>query len=154
MNRISLFFLFLLCSLTAQAQIVPKETEKTDPTLIENDSILSDTILLPEIIISKQKLSLEDKKQKQCQQIKGCFLLFFHKSLHRRGASCPRPGGKICRVLMLPALRSAAPSTRRCARNPDAPGGIGPGCVSRRRYRSGAARSFARTGRPAGFGGR
>ena len=43
MNRISLFFLFLLCSLTAQAQIVPKETEKTDPTLIENDSILSDT---------------------------------------------------------------------------------------------------------------
>ena len=63
MNRISLFFLFLLCSLTAQAQIVPKETEKTDPTLIENDSILSDTILLPEIIISKQKLSLEDKKQ-------------------------------------------------------------------------------------------
>ena len=63
MNRISLFFLFLLCSLTAQAQIVPKETEKIDPTLIENDSILSDTILLPEIIISKQKLSLEDKKQ-------------------------------------------------------------------------------------------
>lgn len=63
MNRISIYLFFLLCFVAAQAQVVPKETEKTDPILVENDSILSDTILLPEIIISKEKLSLEDKKQ-------------------------------------------------------------------------------------------
>jgi hypothetical protein len=64
MNRIFLllFFLFFSC-LYIYAQDVPKESPKNNPILIENDSILSDTILLPEIIISKEKLSLEDKKQ-------------------------------------------------------------------------------------------
>lgn len=63
MNRISFLFFFLLFALIAQAQILPEENIKTEPTFVENDSILNDTILLPEIIISKQKLSLEDKRQ-------------------------------------------------------------------------------------------
>ncbi|MGL2995200.1 DUF4294 domain-containing protein [Flavobacterium sp. TSSA_36] len=63
MNRIYLFLLFLIGSNLMQAQIIKKDSLTTQELLIENDSILSDTILLPEIIISKQNLSLEDKKQ-------------------------------------------------------------------------------------------
>lgn len=63
MNRIAIFLFSLFSFLSVQAQVIPKETEKTDINLIENDSIISDTILLPEIIISKEILNLEDKKQ-------------------------------------------------------------------------------------------
>lgn len=63
MNRIYICLFFFFCFLSTNAQVVQKGNEKNDPALIENDSILSDTILLPEIIISKEKLSLEDKKQ-------------------------------------------------------------------------------------------
>lgn len=63
MNRIAPFLFLLFCFLPMHAQVVPSENKKKTLDLIENDSILSDTILLPEIIISKEKLSLEDKKQ-------------------------------------------------------------------------------------------
>lgn len=63
MNRISLLLFFFFNCCFIHAQDIPKENPKSNPILIENDSILSDTILLPEIIISKEKLSLEDKKQ-------------------------------------------------------------------------------------------
>ncbi|MGL5113106.1 MAG: DUF4294 domain-containing protein [Flavobacterium sp.] len=46
-----------------QAQVIPAQVQKEALDLTENDSILSDTILLPEIIISKEILSLEDKKE-------------------------------------------------------------------------------------------
>lgn len=63
MNRI-VFFLCFFCFFQAlQAQVVTKEPSKSDLNLIENDSVLADTILLPEIIISKERLSLEDRKQ-------------------------------------------------------------------------------------------
>ncbi|MCI9845921.1 DUF4294 domain-containing protein [Flavobacterium pectinovorum] len=53
---------FLLISFAAKAQITPKENEM-GYTLTENDSILGDTIELPEILISKEKLDPEAKKQ-------------------------------------------------------------------------------------------
>lgn len=54
---------FLLISFAAKAQITPKETSEMGYTLTENDSILGDTIELPEIILSKEKLDPEAKKQ-------------------------------------------------------------------------------------------
>ncbi|PXY38810.1 DUF4294 domain-containing protein [Flavobacterium cheongpyeongense] len=53
---------FLLVSFAAKAQITPKETEM-GYSLTENDSILGDTIQLPEILISKGELDPEAKKQ-------------------------------------------------------------------------------------------
>mgnify|MGYP003574913399 CR=1 FL=1 len=53
---------FLLISFAAKAQITPKESEM-GYTLTENDSILGDTIELPEILISKGDLDPEAKKQ-------------------------------------------------------------------------------------------
>ncbi|WP_163400020.1 DUF4294 domain-containing protein [Flavobacterium fluviatile] len=53
---------FLLISFAAKAQITPKESEM-GYTLTENDSILGDTIQLPEILISKGELDPEAKKQ-------------------------------------------------------------------------------------------
>ncbi|CAI2768301.1 DUF4294 domain-containing protein [Flavobacterium collinsii] len=54
---------FILISLTSQAQVKPKENEQMGYILTEQDSILNDTIELPEIIISKEKLDPEMQKQ-------------------------------------------------------------------------------------------
>ncbi|MCC9019832.1 MULTISPECIES: DUF4294 domain-containing protein [Flavobacterium] len=54
---------FILISLTTQAQVKPKENEQMGYILTEQDSILNDTIELPEIIISKEKLDPEAQKQ-------------------------------------------------------------------------------------------
>lgn len=54
---------FFLISLAANAQITPKDNSEMGYTLTENDSILNDTIELPEIIISKEKLDPETQKQ-------------------------------------------------------------------------------------------
>jgi len=58
------FVLFLiLISATSQAQVTPKEKQEMGYILTEQDSILGDTIQLPEIIISKEKLDPETQKQ-------------------------------------------------------------------------------------------
>lgn len=54
---------FILISFTAQAQVTPKENQEMGYILTEQDSILNDTIELPEIIISKEKLDPEAQKQ-------------------------------------------------------------------------------------------
>lgn len=54
---------FLLISIAAKAQVTPKENSEMGYTLTENDSILNDTIELPEILISKEKLDPESQKQ-------------------------------------------------------------------------------------------
>lgn len=54
---------FLLISIATKAQVTPKENSEMGYTLTENDSILNDTIELPEIIISKEKLDPESQKQ-------------------------------------------------------------------------------------------
>lgn len=52
MKFTSILFL-LLIAFTSQAQVTPKENEQMGYILTEQDSILNDTIQLPEIIISK-----------------------------------------------------------------------------------------------------
>lgn len=59
--KVLLFLLFI--SASANAQVTQKDTIGMGYVLTENDTILSDTILLPEIIIHKEKLDLEAKKQ-------------------------------------------------------------------------------------------
>jgi len=54
---------FLLISIAGKAQVTPKNNSEMGYTLTENDSILNDTIELPEIIISKEKLDPEAQKQ-------------------------------------------------------------------------------------------
>ena len=57
-----LLFLFFIAT-SVNAQVTQKDTIKMGYVLTENDTILSDTILLPEIIIHKEKLDPEGKKQ-------------------------------------------------------------------------------------------
>jgi hypothetical protein len=54
---------FLLISVAVKAQVTPKGNSEMGYTLTENDSILNDTIELPEILISKEKLDPESQKQ-------------------------------------------------------------------------------------------
>ncbi|MNQ83810.1 hypothetical protein D3C85_989120 [compost metagenome] len=54
---------FMLISFSSQAQVTPKENEQMGYILTEQDSILGDTIELPEIIITKEKLDPEAQKQ-------------------------------------------------------------------------------------------
>lgn len=63
MRFTALTLFFILVSLTTQAQVTPKENQQMGYILTERDSILSDTIELPEIIISKEKLDPESQKQ-------------------------------------------------------------------------------------------
>lgn len=68
--RFTSFILFILfVSFSCRAQVTPKENEQMGYILTEKDSILNDTIQLPEIIISKEKkLSAEELKQFQILQ--------------------------------------------------------------------------------------
>ncbi|WP_281233358.1 DUF4294 domain-containing protein [Flavobacterium gelatinilyticum] len=60
---------FILISFSVQAQITPKENQEMGYILTEQDSILNDTIQLPEIIISKgEKMNPEELKQFQILQ--------------------------------------------------------------------------------------
>ena len=64
----SILFL-LIISFSSIAQVTPKENQEMGYILTEKDSILNDTIQLPEIIVSKgQKLSPEEQKQFQILQ--------------------------------------------------------------------------------------
>lgn len=65
--RLTSFILFILfISFSSRAQVTPKENQQMGYVLTEKDSILNDTIQLPEIIISKEKkLSAEELKQFQ-----------------------------------------------------------------------------------------
>jgi hypothetical protein len=56
-----LFFLFL--SISANAQIVQKDTTSMGYVIKENDTIFKDTIQLEEIVIYKGKIDVESKKQ-------------------------------------------------------------------------------------------
>lgn len=64
MKRILFLFGFLLFSITSQTQVIQ---EKTD-VLFENDTILNDTIELPELIVRKEKFDVEARKQFQLLQ--------------------------------------------------------------------------------------
>jgi len=60
-NCILLFL--VLFSFSTNAQVTPKENQQMGYVLTEKDSILNDTIELPEIIITKEKLDPEAQKQ-------------------------------------------------------------------------------------------
>jgi hypothetical protein len=64
--KIIVFFLFV--SFAVQAQEIKKDTVQMGYVLTENDTILGDTIQLPEIVIERHKMSDEDKKQFQLLQ--------------------------------------------------------------------------------------
>lgn len=68
--RLTTFILFILfISFTSNAQVTPKENQQMGYILTEQDSILNDTIQLPEIIISKgEKMNPEELKQFQILQ--------------------------------------------------------------------------------------
>jgi Domain of unknown function (DUF4294) len=57
------FSLIIIAILRLNSQIVPKDTLTFGYTLQEKDSVLTDPILLEEVVISKQKLDPEAKKQ-------------------------------------------------------------------------------------------
>ena len=59
MKRILFLICFILLATAVQAQVIQKESD----IIIENDTILNDTIELPEIIVKKEKLDIEARKQ-------------------------------------------------------------------------------------------
>jgi len=63
MKPVYLIAFFLIISFSGFSQIVPNNTNAMGYVLTEKDSILNDTIKLPEIIISKNKLDEEGRKQ-------------------------------------------------------------------------------------------
>lgn len=63
MKIITCFFFLLFFTVFVQAQIIQKDTIKMGYVLTEKDSILNDTIQLEEIIVSREKLDPEAKKQ-------------------------------------------------------------------------------------------
>ncbi len=63
MKPVYLIAFFLIISFSGFSQIVPNNPNSMGYILTEKDSILNDTIKLPEIIISKNKLDEEGRKQ-------------------------------------------------------------------------------------------
>jgi hypothetical protein len=63
MNLYKFVAFLLFTSLSAQAQIEDDDTTPMGYVLTEQDTIYGDTIVLPELIIDRHKLSEEDKKQ-------------------------------------------------------------------------------------------
>lgn len=63
MKIVKLFFFLLFTTIGVNAQVAPKDTTKMGYVLTENDSILNDTIQLPELVVFKEKLDPEAKKQ-------------------------------------------------------------------------------------------
>ena len=68
MKSIQFLICLLFISTAVKAQIVKKDTEQMGYVLTENDTILNDTIELPEIIVRKEKLDVEARKQFQLLQ--------------------------------------------------------------------------------------
>jgi hypothetical protein len=68
MKSIQFLICLLFISTAVKAQIVKKDTEQMGYVLTENDTILNDTIELPEIIVRKEKLDVEALKQFQLLQ--------------------------------------------------------------------------------------
>ena len=64
MKRTLFLICFILLATAVQAQVIQKESD----IIIENDTILNDTIELPEIIVRKEKLDIEARKQFQLLQ--------------------------------------------------------------------------------------
>jgi ABC-type transporter MlaC component len=63
MKVLKVFAVLFLVSIATQAQIVPKDSLSLGNISKENDSIIDKTVLLEEVVVSKQKLSPEEKKQ-------------------------------------------------------------------------------------------
>jgi hypothetical protein len=63
MNTIKYFLLIFIISFSAAAQVIQKDTTQMGYVLTENDSILGDTIQLQEIIVFREKLDPEARKQ-------------------------------------------------------------------------------------------
>ena len=63
MKIFNFFVLLYILSSFAQAQVVPQDTLQFGYELQEKDSVLTQPILLEEVVISKQKLDPEAKKQ-------------------------------------------------------------------------------------------
>jgi hypothetical protein len=63
MNLYKLFAFSFFISLSTQAQITKNDTTQMGYVLTEQDTIYGDTIVLPELIIDRHKLSEDDKKQ-------------------------------------------------------------------------------------------
>jgi hypothetical protein len=63
MKIVTLFFFLLFTTIGVNAQVSPRDTTKMGYVLTENDSILNDTIQLPELVVFKEKLDPEAKKQ-------------------------------------------------------------------------------------------
>jgi mannose/fructose/N-acetylgalactosamine-specific phosphotransferase system component IIB len=63
MGKLIFCFLFLLLSLVTNAQINTDSIQKKEIAIEENDTVLGDPIQLEEVIVYRQKLSAEEKKQ-------------------------------------------------------------------------------------------
>ena len=63
MKIIQLFFFLLFTTIYVNAQVTPKDNTEMGYILTENDSILNDTVQLEEIVIHKEKLDPEARKQ-------------------------------------------------------------------------------------------
>ena len=63
MNLYKIVVFSFFISLSAQAQITKTDTTQMGYVLREEDTIFGDTIVLPELIIERHKLSEDDKKQ-------------------------------------------------------------------------------------------
>ncbi len=63
MKLIKFLLFFLFITITVNAQVIPQDTTKMGYELEEGEYILNDTIQLPEILIFKEKLDPEAKKQ-------------------------------------------------------------------------------------------
>ena len=62
--KLKTFLLFILfTTLSVSAQVIPQDTTKMGYELEDDESILSDTIQLPEVLIYKGKMDPEAKKQ-------------------------------------------------------------------------------------------
>lgn len=63
MKLIKFLLFFIFCTLSVNAQLIPQDTTKIGYELEEDESILNDTIQLPEIVIHKGKTDPEARKQ-------------------------------------------------------------------------------------------
>ena len=63
MKLIAFLLFFLFSAISINAQVTPQDTTKMGYELKEHDSILNDTIQLPEVLIFKDKMTPEARKQ-------------------------------------------------------------------------------------------
>ena len=63
MKLITFLLFFLFSAISINAQVTPQDTTKMGYELQEDDTILNDTIQLPEVLIFKDKMTPEARKQ-------------------------------------------------------------------------------------------